>query len=116
MQILPSRLLNPTSTRKSRVALLLHRLKVRQEQMDSANYWLFTGEQSAVKPSYGKEWNRDYNPMPYPEAKPEDVDLYLDTGIAALYGWEGGEEHVWQLAGWNLVRTGGENRKRRKMT
>lgn len=98
--------------RRFRELELEHR---RERQKDSAWHWLTTGEnpEGAHKPPYGSAWDRDYNPQPYPEAVP-DPDFYEGCEIGALYGFPGAEHHVWQLAGWNLVRTGSESRKRRK--
>lgn len=47
--------------------------------------------------------SRDYNPTPYADAVP-DPNLYANTGIGALYGFDGTEGFLWQLAGWNLKR------------
>ncbi len=47
--------------------------------------------------------NRNYDPMPYPEAGPTPESDYVGTGIGLLYGL-GGEAHAWQLAGWNVRR------------
>lgn len=51
--------------------------------------------------AYEGDLNRNYDPMPYPEARPTPEDWYVGTGIGLLYGL-GGEQHAWQLAGWNV--------------
>lgn len=108
------RQLNPRAPVKCRISLLQDRLKARCNQKDGAWRFLTTGESGANKPSYGREWDRDYNPIPYPEARPEDFEAYMGTGVGLLYGIIECEEHAWQMAGWNLVRTGSETRKRKK--
>jgi hypothetical protein len=47
---------------------------------------------------------RTYDPLPYAEARPVPEHDYVGTGIGLLYGL-GGEEHAWQLAGWNVRRS-----------
>lgn len=47
---------------------------------------------------------RVYNPMPYDEARPKDIDMYEGTGIGLLYRIMGGEHMAWTLAGWNIGR------------
>ena len=37
-----------------------------------------------------------------PGLVPDDEQMYVDTGIGALYGL-GGSHHLWQLAGWTLT-------------
>lgn len=51
----------------------------------------------------GEPCAREYDPLPYAEAAPEPAHDYAGTGIGALYGLPGTEEHLWQLAGWNLA-------------
>lgn len=102
--------LTPRAPLKSRKALreeLEHR---RWAQEHDAAHFLYTGESIGVPP-YGSEWNRDYNPRPYPEAVP-DPDMYMGTSIGFLYGMHGSECHAWQIAGWNLVKTDAEVRRR----
>ena len=53
--------------------------------------------------SYEGEISRTYDPMPYAEAAPTPEQDYVGTGIGFLYGL-GGEQHAWQLAGWNIGR------------
>ena len=90
-----------------------HELERRRgSQQRDAFHFLTTGLSRGIPP-YGKEWNREYNPWPYPEATP-DVDLYKDTGIGAIYGHDGSDRHMWQLAGWTITRAHAEVRKRRK--
>lgn len=36
---------------------------------------------------------------------PAGEEMYEGTGIGALYGIRGSEQHLWQLAGWNLTRS-----------
>lgn len=88
----------------------------RRRQKREAWHFLVTGDQTVGEhdegPAYGKEWSRDYQPLPYPEAVPGSTTLpaeaYIGTGVGLLYGLEderGGSEHLaWQLAGWNLPR------------
>lgn len=47
--------------------------------------------------------SRNYDPLPYPEAALTNENDYVGTGIGLLYGL-GGEQHAWQLAGWNVRR------------
>lgn len=47
---------------------------------------------------------RVYNPMPYSEARPKNIDMYEGTGIGFLYRIMGGEHLAWTLAGWNIGR------------
>jgi len=54
---------------------------------------------------YRGKLNRNYDPTPYPEARPTPEDWYDGTGIGLLYGL-GGEAHAWQLAGWNVRGSG----------
>lgn len=94
----------------------------REQQRRSAYEFLVTGdpEGTGVEPPYGKEWDREYNPMPYPEAEPFRED-YEGSGIAALYGFfysyeveDTGDDSIrWaflEMAGWPIVRTGSEVR------
>ena len=96
------------------------RLMIEQEQVEKSercalNAWHFLTTGESILPSpYGGDWNREYNPYPYPDAKPVDVEMYMGTGVGLLYRLDGSWEHYWQLAGWNLVRTGSEQRSRRK--
>lgn len=106
--------LNPRAPLKCRLAQSENVLAKRLSQALGAFDWLLTAEQGHTKPSYGKEWDRDYNAVPYPEARPLDPLFYEGTGIGYLYGIIGTEQHAWQMAGWNLVRTNAEVRKRRK--
>lgn len=46
---------------------------------------------------------RDYDPMPYPEAEPFPSDMYVGTGIAALYGGPMTARLAVELAGWNIT-------------
>lgn len=106
------RALNPKAPAKSRQQIAEDALLRRLRESENARWWLFTAESLTPIP-YGHEWNREYNSQPYPEAKP-DPEEYAGTGIGCLYGFPGSERHSWQLAGWNLVRTGAEQRARRK--
>jgi hypothetical protein len=80
----------------------------RERQKRSALNWLLTGEQDKEPPPYGAEWDRNYNPMPYPEASPGSatmpVEFYVGTGVGLLYGLEGSDGLAWQLAGWLIPR------------
>lgn len=107
--------LNPRSPFKARFNLENELEDKDAMQKMSAWHFLTTGEQGkGALPPYGKVWDRDYNPIPYPEARPDDPEFFMGTGIGLLYGIIGCDEHAWQLAGWNIVRTGSEQRKRRK--
>lgn len=47
--------------------------------------------------------SRDYDPMPYDEAEPTDLNLYEGTAIGALYDLSPmTPSMVRELAGWNL--------------
>lgn len=67
------------------------------EIVDAADF-LLRGEaehQCALDPPC----TRDYEPG----ERPADERMYRGTGIGALFGL-GGEQHLWQLAGWNVRR------------
>lgn len=51
----------------------------------------------------GKTCSREYNPLPYKEALPDDLRMYAGTGIGVLYGLTESEGFAWQLAGWNVA-------------
>jgi hypothetical protein len=92
-------------------------IEKRDDQVESAALWLATGKGfHGVDPPYGKEFDRTYNPSPYPEAAP-DPETYEGTGIGFLYGLDstvdGRRLKFWavQLAGWILTRDGVEVRK-----
>lgn len=70
-------------------------------EMDA--FAFLTQERDTYRES-GGELDRDYDPMPYPEAMPTPESDYVGTGIGLLYGL-GGEQHAWQLAGWNVRRS-----------
>ncbi len=57
----------------------------RELQRDSARAFL-VGEESFEPPPYGKDWGRCYNPYPYPEAVPKDLEMYAGTPIGFFYG------------------------------
>lgn len=99
--------LTPRAPYASRAALAEDNATKRARHRESAWHFLTTGE-SVGLPPYGREWNRDYCPWPYPDAEPADPLMYLDTGIGAVYGIMECDRHKWQLAGWNIVRTGVE--------
>lgn len=104
--------LNPRAPEESRLPREAYLSSLREHQAHDAWHFRLTGDpEGSVKPPYGKEWDREYNPVPYPEAKP-DPEEYMGTGIAAIYGWE--SEEYWQLAGWNITNKNAEVRKRRK--
>jgi hypothetical protein len=92
---------------KSRLARLDEQRARRQRQVISAYHFLVTGspQGNGVRPPWGDEWNRDYNPGP----APDDQEFYLGTGVGLLYGIED-EDHRYDprmaatLAGWNIVR------------
>lgn len=70
----------------------------------------------AAEPAYGKEWNREYNPAPYPEAV-VDEEMYDGTGVGFLYGMDSSVDDTkrkaydLQMAGWTLTRDGVEVRR-----
>lgn len=47
---------------------------------------------------------RVYNPMPYDEARPKNIDMYEGTGVGFLYRIMGAEHMAWTLAGWSIGR------------
>jgi hypothetical protein len=113
--------LNPTSPAEIRVILKYEREVARARQKYAAYLFLTKGEDVAnaqhIAPAYGKKWNRDYNPLPYPEAKPrgEDrIEMFVGTGIGTIYGFIDSGQDLWQLAGWTLTHRGPEVRRRRK--
>lgn len=109
--------LTPRPKLKQRMSHFVDLAARRMSQRDAAWHFLTTGEgdePAQAKPPWGKIWDRDYNPMPYPEARPVDPMFYEGTGIGHLYGIDLSSQMAWTLAGWNLVRTGSEQRKRRK--
>lgn len=109
------RQLNPRALQKSRKQHAEDMAARRLYQDAGAYHFLTTGNNNkGGKPPWGKEWDRDYNPVPYPEARPEDLEFYQGTGIGYLYNVIGCEHHAWQMAGWNLVRTGSEHRRRKQ--
>lgn len=98
----------------------------RAEQRAAALQFLAEGDPVQwVSPPYGKTWNREYNPQPYPESVP-DLETYNGTGVGFLYGYYGADtptedalpfgatDFAWTLAGWQLVRTGAEVRGRKR--
>lgn len=105
--------LNPRGPAEQRAIIASDHEKHRQKCIDNAWHFLHTGE-SIAPSAYGGEFDRDYNPNPYPEAKPKDIDMYMGTGIGLLYRILGADHMYWELAGWNLVRSGAEQRARRK--
>lgn len=120
-EFLINRALNPRSPLVLRLALHQEKALQRERQREAALIFLLEGQEAVealqIKPPYGKRWDRDYNPMPYPEAKPRGehrIDMFMGTGIGAIYRIVGGEHLLWQLAGWNLTNKGAEVRRRRK--
>lgn len=82
--------------------LIEERAQRREKERGAAWTYKTTGASEGPSPD-GQPWSRDYNPLPYPEALPEDLQMYEGTGIGALYGLPGAELYMWQLAGWNLT-------------
>lgn len=88
---------------------------------DPEGIWQFSDGDSLTSP-YGGNWDRTYNPNPYPEAKPKNIDMYEGTGVGLLYRIQGADHMAWSLAGWSLHRIDGgkvrsltsEQRARRK--
>lgn len=112
--------LNPTGINKE--ANLQEVTERRTRQKQGARIYLTSGDekdQSYGPPPYGKVWNREYNPRPYPESVP-DKEIYGGTGVGFLYGFYGRLAefdifpHAWHLAGWTLVRTGAEVRSKKR--
>jgi hypothetical protein len=54
--------------------------------------------------AYAGELNRNYDPMPYPEAMPTPEADYIDSAIGFLYGLNERAEFAADLAGWNVRR------------
>jgi len=115
------RALNPRAPAQIRVVLAYERALARERQLWAAYIFLTEGEEAAkalkIKPPYGRKWNRDYNPLPYPEAKPRGehrIDMFMGTGIGTIYRMMDSQHLLWQLAGWNLTMKGAEVRQRRK--
>ena len=91
-----------------------------REEEAARDYVAFSGEWpdagGECAPPYGKSWNFDYNPTPYPEAVP-DAEMYEGTGVGFLYGFDSSEGGMllryWQkeLAGWKLTRDHPEVRR-----
>lgn len=104
--------LTPVGLQEGREQRKYELARRRASQQRDALHFLFTGQSRGIPP-YGKEWNREYNPWPYPEAKPDPYE-YEDTGVGAIYGFDGSQRHMWQLAGWSITRRHAEQRKRRK--
>lgn len=97
--------LNPVGKNKGKLRQIAIDNRLRQKFAA----WVFKVDGIADGPCpYGNEWNREYTPYPYPEARPEDISFYEGTGIGALYGAQNSDHHLWQTAGWNIVRKGVE--------
>lgn len=102
----------------NKLANLEHAAEERENQRQAAEIFLVRGHGSplAADPPYGKEWNREYNAQPYPEAVVED-EMYDGTGIGFLYGMDSSisdrlrNRYTLEMAGWILVRTGAEVHK-----
>lgn len=95
--------LNPRGPREIREAIK-HDLALKAGKCAwNAWHYLTTGE--SLAPSwYGGDWDRTYNPNPYPTARPKDIDMYEGTGVGLLYRIQGGDHMAWSLAGWSLNR------------
>ena len=107
--------LNPRAPQPARKELELERKRERERQQWSAWRFLTTGNEKGdelTKPPYGKKWNRDYNPEPYPGCKPDQsvdrIEMYIGTGIGCVYGFMNSQQFLWQLAGWTITRKGQE--------
>lgn len=101
----------------NREANFLRAQEERVSQADGADHFLRTGLTTEwYLPPYGKEWDRDYNPNPYTDARP-DAEMYDGTGVGFLYGLDSRVSDVHRrmfatdLAGWNLVREGVEEHR-----
>jgi hypothetical protein len=44
-----------------------------------------------------------YDPLPYPEAEPVDLAMYVGTGIGVLYGLPETEHFAAELGDWTLA-------------
>lgn len=88
----------------------------REQQKFGAQQFLFLGE-SEIDPPYGTGWDREYNPSPYPDAKP-DPEMYDGTGVGHLYGLDSSTNRRnfsyfnLLMAGWNLTRDHPEVRRK----
>jgi hypothetical protein len=113
--------LNPRSPAEIRVILAYERALARERQIWAAYVFLTEGQEAVealrIKPSWGRKWSRDYNPLPYPEAKPRGehrIDMFIGTGVGTIYGLMESEHLIWMLAGWNITSREPEVRRRRK--
>jgi hypothetical protein len=113
--------LNPRSPPQIRVILAYERALAREKQMWAAYVFLTEGQEAVealkIKPPWGRKWNRDYNPLPYPEAKPRGmhrIEMFMGTGVGGIYGIMDSQDLLWTLAGWNLTSREPEVRRRRK--
>ena len=104
--------LNPRALEDGRIQRAFEVARRRENQRRDAYHFLTTGLSKGIPP-YQKEWNREYNPWPDPWSKPDPLE-YEDTGIGAVYGFDGSDRHAWQLAGWNITRAHAEVRARKK--
>lgn len=104
---------NPPPLAKGRVQRADELMRRRRSQENDAWYFLTTGL-SRGRPSYGKTWDRDYNPAPEKGCAPQDREMYAHTGIGALFGMEGSGKFIWELAGWNIIPSRLEQRRMKK--
>lgn len=98
--------LTPTGKREGIEQRRDRLLKRAQKQSAEAWHFLTTGESKGIPP-YGQTWNRNYTPACYPDTYADtvpDPDMYMGTGIGALYNLEGSQAFMWQLAGWNITK------------
>lgn len=120
-----ARALNPVGKGKNQRAKAQEHHRNDQE---AAAHTYLVGDQPFQEPDYGKEWDRSYNAIPYPEARPvepaaNEESAYLGTGIGYLYDmtWESADGewikarwHAIDMVGWTLTRKGAEVRSVRK--
>lgn len=88
------------------------------EERDAMHFLLAGHDAHLERCIFDDTCSRDYNSKPYAQtvgwvegvphvisrrqkAMPAGEDIYVGTGIGALYGL-GGEQHLWTLAGWNV--------------
>lgn len=100
--------------KSNRAANFARAQEERLRQQEAAYLFLTTGVdfECDEDPPYGKEWDRNYNTTPYPEAVP-DIEMFDGTGIGFLYRMVSDKDanvtpFVLEMAGWNLVREGVE--------
>lgn len=82
--------------------------KRRARDWDDATDFLYQGDEDgrhAARCPHRTTCQRVYDPSPRGAGEPEAV-MYEGTGIGALFGMDGSDHHLWQLAGWTLGKGG----------